>query len=223
MNRFLSHGGFGKSWTAIAVLSLLVNGLAARAQASGSSANGTNASQVQAPSLFAVFDGKLDSKTAKVGDSVRAKTTKDLKLTDLDIPPGSKLEGTITSVRAAQGGNDDSMLGIRFDRIEVKKDKIMRIQGLIVAIGPAPTNETGLGYDSVLSRGGVGSTPGLDPSVAADKYNKDKPDVARGSTLEGVALATNFDPDGATLIRGVHRNIKLNSNVLIRVAMFQAK
>jgi hypothetical protein len=74
-----------------------------------------------------------------------------------------------------------------------------------------------------LSRGGVGSTPGLDPSIASDKFNKDKPDFARGSTLEGVALATNFDPDGATLLRGVHRNIKLSPDVIIRVAMYRPK
>ena len=173
--------------------------------------------------MLAIFDCKLDSKTVKVGEAVVAKTTKELKLSDLDIPKGSKLEGTVTSVMAAQGGNDDSMLGVRFDRIEMKKEELLRIQGLIVAIGPAPANETGLGYDSVLSRGGAGSTPGLDPSVAADKYDKDKPQFARGSTLEGVALATNFDPNGATLMRGIHRNIKLNSDVMIRVAIYRAK
>lgn len=115
------------------------------------------------------------------------------------------------------------MLGVRFDRIEMKNEKLLRIQGLIVAIGPAPSNETGLGYNSVLSRGGIGSTPELDPSIVADKYRGDKPEFAHGSTLEGVALATNFDANGATLLRGVHRNIKLNSDVIVRVAMFRPK
>lgn len=200
---------------------LLLGAFAAPAQTPA--ANEAGSTQPQPPALVAVFENKIDSKSAKVGDPVVAKTSKDLKLSDLDIPKGSKLVGTITSVKPAQGGNDDSMLGVRFDRIEMKKDKTMHIQGLIVAIGPAPTNETGLGYNSVLSRGGVGSTPELDPSIASDKFNKDKPAFVRGSTLEGVALATNFDPDGATLLRGVHRNIKLSSEVMIRVAMFRPK
>lgn len=194
---------------------------AARAQAPA--ANEAGSAQAEPPALVAVFENKIDTKSAKVGDPVVAKTSRDLKLSDMDIPKGSKLEGAITSVKPAQGGSDDSMLGVRFDRVEMKKDKTMHIQGLIVAIGPAPTNETGIGYNSVLGRGGVGSTPQLDPSVGSDKYNKDKPDFAHGSTLEGIALATNFDPDGATLLRGVHRNIKLSSDVMIRVAMFRAK
>lgn len=210
------------SHRAVFALAILILSTPSRAQSPGATTNAAS-SAPQAPALLAIFDNKLDSKTARVGDAVFAKTTKDLKLADLDIPKGSKVEGTITSVKSAQGGNDDSMLGVRFERVEIKKEKIMRIQGLIVAIGPAPTNETGLGYNSVLSRGGVGSTPELDPSIANDKFNKDKPDFARGSTLEGIALATNFDSDGATLIRGVHRNIKLGSDVMVRVSLYRPK
>lgn len=205
------------------ILTFAAISLTASGQASKDVASGTSATSPQAPSLLATFDGKVDSKTAKVGDTVAAKTAKELKVGDLDIPRGSRIEGTVTSVTSAQGGSDDSMLGVRFDRIEMKKEKVLRIQGLIVAIGPAPNNDTGLGFNSVLSRGGVGSTPELDPSIAADKYDKDKPSVAHGSTLEGIALATNFDPDGATLIRGVHRNIKLSPDVMIRVAIFRPK
>lgn len=211
-NRLFS-GSIAAGVLTLALTSVIANGQAPRdAQA--------KATQPQPPSLLAIFDNKIDSKSAKVGDEVMAKTTRDLKLSDLDIPKGSKLEGRITSVKSAESGSD-AMLGVRFDHIEMKNEKILRIQGLIVAIGPAPTNETGLGYNSVLSRGGAGSTPELDPSISEDKFNKDQPELARGSTLEGIALATNFDPDGATLIRGVHRNIKLNSNVIIRVAMFR--
>jgi hypothetical protein len=81
------------------------------------------------PSLLAIFEGKVDSKSAKVGDLVAAKTTKDLKLTDLDIPKGSRLEGTVTSVESAQGKGGDSMLGVRFDHIEMRNQKVLRIRG----------------------------------------------------------------------------------------------
>lgn len=208
----------------MAVIVVLTSGWSTMGQPAGAeNAKPANSAQAQVPSLLAVFENKVDSKSAKVGDTIVAKTTKDLKLNDLDIPKGSKLEGAVTSVDAAQGKNGDSILGVRFDRIEMKKEKVMRIQGLIVAIGPAPTNETGLGYNSVLSRGGVGSDPQLDPSIAADKYDKDKPQLLHGSTLEGVALSTNFDSKGATLLRGVHRNVTLNSDVMVRVALFQPK
>ena len=190
---------------------------------SASQAQASAAPQAQPPSLLAKFDVAVDSKGARVGEVVSARTTKELKLPDLDIPKGSKLVGTVTSVKSMREGNGDSFLGVRFDQVEMKSAKVLRIQGLIVAIGPAPTNETGLGYNSVLGRGGVGSDPTLDPSIGADKYSKDKPELAKGSFLEGVALATHFDPDGATLMRGVHRDIKLNSDVMVRVALFRSK
>src|ERR1700740_763928 len=79
-------------------------------------ANQTGAAQPQPPSLIAVFENKIDSKSARVGDSVVAKTSRDLKLSDLVIPKGSKLQGAITSVKPAGSGSDDSMLGVRFDR-----------------------------------------------------------------------------------------------------------
>lgn len=180
-------------------------------------------SQVQPPSLLAKFEVSVDSKAAKAGEAVSAKTTKELKLADLDIPKGSKLTGTVTSVKSMREGNGDSLLGVRFNQVELKTGKILHIQGLIVAIGPAPTNDTGLGYNSVMGRGGVGSDPTLDPSIAADKYSKDKPELTKGSSLEGIALATHFDPDGATLMRGVHRDIKLNSDVMVRVALYRGK
>ena len=185
--------------------------------------NAADTTPVQPPTLLAKFDSNVNAKTAKPREAVTAKTTKELKLADLDIPKGSRLEGVVTSVKSMHEGGGDSLLGVRFDRVELKAGEILPIQGLIIAIGPAPSNETGLGYSSVLSRGGVGADPSLDPSIAADKYWKNTPELTRGSTLEGVALATHFDAVGATLIRGVHRDIKLDSNVIIRVALFRRK
>jgi hypothetical protein len=37
------------------------------------------------------------------------------------------------------------------------------------------------------------------------------------------ALGLQFAAGGATLIRGVHRDIKLNSDVLVRVAIYRTK
>jgi hypothetical protein len=173
-----------------------------------------------APELLARFETIVNTKSAKEGDSVTAKTTRDLKLKDLDIPKNSKLVGQIVAVKSAKAGNGDSTLAIRFDHVELKGGAILRIQGLINSIGLAPKGETGLGYNSVLSRGGAGSTASLDPSIAADKYDKDH-ELPKGSSLEGVALALHFDAAGASELRGVHREIKLDNDVLIRVALFK--
>jgi hypothetical protein len=97
----------------------------------------------------------------------------------------------------------------------------MRIAGQIVAIGPLPT-VGGLGYDSVLGRGGVGSTVGLDPATGADPaINRGDPDIPRGSTLEGIKLNGHLNTDRATELRGTKRDIRLDSSVMIKVALFR--
>ena len=175
----------------------------------------------EAPVLLAKFDGAVNTKSAKVGDVIAAKTTKDLKLKDLDIPRGSKLIGSVASVQSMQAGGGTSSLAIRFDHVELKGGAILRIQGLIVSIGPAPELKVGLGYNSVLNRGGAGATPELDPSIASDHYGQDRSDLPKGSTLEGVALGLHLNATGATELRGVHRDIKLDLGVMVKVALYR--
>ena len=201
----------------LAATVLLFGKCSAFPQASGSAAT---PAPNEAPVLVAKFEGSLNTKTAKVGDTVTARTSRDLKLKDLDIPKGSQLVGAVASVQSMHSGDGTSSLAIRFDHVELK-GAILRIQGLIVAIGPAPELKVGLGYNSVLNRGGAGSTPELDPSIASDHYGQDNSDIPRGSTLEGVALGLHLNSAGATELRGVHRDIKLDLNVMIKVALYK--
>jgi hypothetical protein len=173
----------------------------------------------RAPVLAAKFEQIFSTKSAKPGDAVTAKTAKDLKLQDLDIPKGSKLMGSITSVKSAKEGNGSSTLAIKFDRLQLKNGAILHVQGLIVAIG-AISNSPGLGSNSVLGRGGVGSTVGLDPSLALGNTGA-RDDIPPGSTLTEVALGLKFDTNGATVLRGIHREIKIDTDVMIKVALYR--
>ncbi len=85
------------------------------------------------------------------------------------------------------------------------------VQGLIVAIGPAPdVSGGGIGFNSVLGRDGVGSTQDLDPNTGAE-HSGGGNDIPKGSTLEGVALGTTLDTQGASELRGIKRDVKLDS------------
>jgi hypothetical protein len=170
----------------------------------------------RAPVLVTRFNGKLSTKTAKEGDPVTANVVQVLKLADLEIPKGSKIVGIIASVKSKDAGSGNSTLAIKFDHIELKTGAILRVQGLIVAIGQVAT-APGLGFNSILGRGGVGSTPGLDPNTGND-VNRD--DIPAGSSLVGVALGRNLDAAGATELRGVRTEIKFDPSVMIKVALF---
>jgi hypothetical protein len=182
----------------------------------------TAPAQTGAPVLAAKFATNLNTKTAKIGDVITAKTITTLKLKDgVEIPKGSRIVGTVAAVQSTQAGNGTSSLAIKMDQVEMKDGKFMRIAGLITAIGPFP-DTVGLGYDSVLGRGGVGSTVGLDPSVGAGPaVNRGDPDIPRGSTLEGIKLGVRFNSDRATELRGEKREIKLDSSVMIKVELFR--
>jgi len=62
------------------------------------------------------LESKLDSKTAKVGDSVVVKTKAAVKTADgTVIPKGARLVGRVTDVQAHGSGNADSRMAILFD------------------------------------------------------------------------------------------------------------
>lgn len=173
--------------------------------------------QEAAPVISAKIAGNVNTHNAKFGDSVIGKTVKAAKLSDgTDVPKGSKLIGTITGAVAKQG-DKNSALAIKFTSVQLKSGTIVPIKGLIIAIGPAPSGgEEGLGANSVLGRGGAGSTPGLDPNAGLGHGSDD---LQKGSTLEGVSLGLHLDSAGATEMIGYRRDIKLDSDVEIKVEL----
>ncbi len=80
---------------------------------------------------------KLDSKTAKAGDSVVVKTKEPVKTADgIVIPKGSKLVGRVTTVQSHSHGSQNSAMAIRFDRAELKDGKTIQIESLIKSVAP---------------------------------------------------------------------------------------
>jgi hypothetical protein len=201
----------------LAVIALVMSNLAVAQSSPAPQASPLT--RITAPMLVAKLESTLNTKSAKVGDPVTAKTVKDLKLNDLNIPKGSKLIGSIAAVTSQKDGDGTSALAIKFDQVQLKSGSVLRTQGQIVGIAPTPQSG-GLGYDSVLGRGGVGSTPGLDPTTGAYR-ERDNEDIPLGSAVDGVAVGMHLNASGATELRGAHRDIKLDSSIMIKVALFR--
>ena len=63
---------------------------------------------------------KLDSKTAKTGDSVVVQTKASVKTPDgTEIPKGSKLVGHVIAAQPSEAG-ENSQVALQFDHIELK-------------------------------------------------------------------------------------------------------
>jgi hypothetical protein len=80
---------------------------------------------------------KLDSKTAKAGDSVVVQTKASVKTADgTEIPKGSKLVGRVMAVHPSAAG-ENSQVALQFDHIELKGGQSVPVHSQIQSISPA--------------------------------------------------------------------------------------
>jgi hypothetical protein len=90
---------------------------------------------------------KLDSKTAKTGDSVVVKTKAPVKTADgTEIPEGSKLVGHVLGAKPSEAG-ENSQVVLQFDHFELKGGQNLAVHSQIESIAPArgaaATSESG--------------------------------------------------------------------------------
>jgi hypothetical protein len=102
------------------------------------------AGQVQAANVSAELTKRLDSKKAKVGDEVEAKTTDEAKLPDgTDLPKGTKLKGNVIDVKAKSKEQNESHMVISLNRAELKGGKELPIRAAVTSM-TAPTANTSM-------------------------------------------------------------------------------
>ena len=77
---------------------------------------------------------KLDSKTAKTGDSVVVQTKTSVKTADgTEIPKGSKLVGHVLGAKASEAG-ENSQVVLQFDHLELKGGQSVPVHSQIQSI-----------------------------------------------------------------------------------------
>ena len=96
----------------------------------------TEATLVSGTALNAELTSPVDSKKAKPGDTVNARTLDTLKSSDgrIILPKGSKLTGHVTQASARGSGQADSTLGIAFDKAILKNGQEMPLNVAIQAL-----------------------------------------------------------------------------------------
>jgi hypothetical protein len=135
---------------------------------------------------------KLDSKTAKNGDSVVVQTKTAVKTPDgTEIPKGSKLVGHILAVQPSQPGQN-SQLALQFDRVELKGGKTMPIHSQIQSISPP---------DGAASASGIPATGGGPPNGSSQAAGSANPSTSQaangGSNASGAAPGAGSAASGA--------------------------
>ncbi|HXL22057.1 MAG TPA: hypothetical protein VOA78_06310 [Candidatus Dormibacteraeota bacterium] len=141
-----------------------------KSQTSGSAAAGSSASAqaghengalASGTSMNAVLNAPVDSKKAKPGDEVTARTTEAVKADGKTvIPKGTKLVGHVTQASARGKGEAESSLGVVFDRAILKNGQEMPVNAGIQALAAAQTNSAVAGSDVDAVAGAGGSAGG---------------------------------------------------------------
>jgi hypothetical protein len=115
-----------------------------------------SAPAAQAANVSAELTKKVDSKDAKVGDQVFAKTTSEAHLADgTKIPKGSKLVGHVTDVRAKSKENRDGHVAFCFDRALLKDGRELPVNARVRTIAAPPEATPAGGSDDLMAGGGL--------------------------------------------------------------------
>ena len=127
-------------------------------------ANGAPSTPTAAPVEMSAVSGelvdKLDSTTAKAGDSIAIKTKSTVKTTDgTEIPKGSKLMGHVTGVKPSGQGNENSQVSLEFDRAELKGGQTVAIRSELESLSPAGSGESSSGGTTAAGSPSPSSTP----------------------------------------------------------------
>lgn len=142
------------------------------ANAAGSAANGSaqatanategataqagqaEASAAAASSVSAELTKKIDTKNAKVGDEVLAKTTSNARLADgTRLPKGTRLMGTITDVHAKSKEDQTSRLVFSLNRAVLHDGREIPVHAVLRSVA-APAAMATAGADDDMSAGG---------------------------------------------------------------------
>jgi len=163
-------------------------------------------------SVSAELDGKLDSKSAKVGDRVTLKTTDKVQISDgTVIPRGSHLVGHITQVQAHSSDRVIAQVAIAFDHFELKNGQSVAVHSLIRTVRPsaAVMSMNGMDNDNTMDAsnlgggrmgagrsGGVGASGGV-PTAAGGMGGDISGEVANRTPL-GTSADANTNLGAST-------------------------
>lgn len=136
------------------------SGSASATSSASAQAGRQSASLASGTAMNAALVGSVDSKKAKAGNTVAARTTEAVKSDGkVVLPKGTKLVGHVTQASARAKGDSESALAIQFDKAVLKNGEEVALNVLIQAIAApqqmaaSTADEAGLAAEGGASAG----------------------------------------------------------------------
>lgn len=190
--------------------------------ANGQQQNGSTDVTAKEP-VAAELKTKLDTKKAKVGDPVSAKTTAPTQLSNgMSIPKGSMLSGKVSEAQSKAAGNGTASLELIFDQLQAGKNGApVAIHGVLVGVAPkANLSDAGASSGS-LPLGSTHSQATFAGKVGQDVDNTSGggASVPTGSNVRDVTLAAPDDGKAPGTLTSSKKDFKLDSGAQIAVQL----
>jgi hypothetical protein len=146
--------------------------------------NGAQASAAQTTNVSAELTKKVDTKNAKVGDEITARTTRSAHLNDgTNLPKGTQLLGRVTGVQAKSAEERSSRLAFTFDRAVLRNGNTLPIHATVMSLS-APVSAAAMAEnDDSMSAGGPA------PVVASGGGRASGGGLLGGGTVRGIGSA----------------------------------
>lgn len=163
--------------------------------------------------LTGELQSKLDSKTAKTGDSIVLKTTsKTVMANGTVIPKGSKIMGHVTGVAAHGDQSPNGQVTVQFDQAQLKGGQSVPILSSLQSVSPAESSAADMGGSAMPMPSGPssaapstsGGTSGSSPGGAQQQPQQPQgPTMAQSGTPQssGPAPGTTVARKGNIVIR----------------------
>lgn len=137
------------------------SGSASTTSAASAQSGQTNASLGSGAAINAELTAPVDSKKAKPGDTVNARTIEATKADGKTvIPKGAKLVGHVTQASARAKGDSESALGIVFDKAILKNGQEVPLNVAIQALASGQSAATANAGENLPAAGGGGAYGG---------------------------------------------------------------
>ncbi len=185
-----------KKWFSLFPISLIAMALQVQAMPATAQTQATGGTSAQAAArsgqsaasaadttqLQARLTKEIDTKHAKVGDEVVARTTSTARLSNgMKLPRGTKLLGKVTEVQAKSRAHRTSRLAFAFDRAVLKHDRTIPIHAVLTSVSVPSAMAAANGMDD-MSAGPV------DAGGMAGGGAMAGPAAVRGGGLAGGAM-----------------------------------
>jgi hypothetical protein len=137
--------------------------LPAQSPSSAEQPGQTTSVATAASHIFAEFARTIDTKDARLGDQISARTTADATLADgTELHKGTRLTGTVIDVHSKSSANPASLLAFTIDRATLQNGQEIRLHSTLTSMSAPAQRAIAEGPPDMeaAATGGIGATPG---------------------------------------------------------------